>query len=47
MKHTIAEFGILLISVLFAATIFICVVPMFQDGGAIKEGILDYINNIC
>lgn len=47
MKNTIAEFGILLIAIVFAASVFISVAPMFQDGGSIKNGILDYVNNIC
>ena len=47
MKNDIAEFGIILISTLFVIAVFISVTPLFQNDGAIKKEILDYLSNIC
>lgn len=47
VKSTIAEYGFFMVAIIIVTAVFLSIVPMFQDGGIIKEGVIDYVTNIC
>lgn len=47
MKNTIAEYGFVIIAIILCASVFKGIIPLFQDGGAIRDNIIDYITNLC
>ena len=47
MRSTIAEYGFFLVALILVASFFANVSLMFEDGGIIKNEILDYIANMC
>lgn len=47
MRGTLEEYGYLMIAVLFAAALTVSIIPMFLDGGIIKDAIVNYISNLC
>lgn len=47
MKSTIAEYGLIIVGAVLVSSFFVNIIPLFQDGGMIKESIINYITNIC
>lgn len=47
MKSTFMEYGLYIVATIMLATFLAGFVSLIEDGGSIKETILDFINNIC
>lgn len=47
MRNTLEEYGFLMIAVIFVASVTFSVLPLFSDGGSIKDAILEYIATLC
>lgn len=47
MKTTILEYGFVLLAVILAASFLAGFNELIEEGGNIKEIILDFVNDIC
>ena len=47
MKNTMMEYGLLVFAIILAASFFAGFYTLLEDGGNLKETIVDYISDIC
>lgn len=47
MKNTFMEYGLYLIATILLVTFFAGFAALVEDGGAIRDTVLDFINDIC